>query len=71
MGTHTAIYYGIWNYEHMTAWIPTQNLSQNIHDTHRYDENMNNKITRDGTENEEMVTVQALSGTSCAKATHL
>lgn len=60
MGTHTVTYYGISNYEYMTAWIPIQNLPQNIHDTHRYNENMNNKIRRDGTENDEMVTANTL-----------
>ena len=43
METHAVIYHGTWNYEYMTAWIPIQNLPQNIHETQRQDENMNNK----------------------------
>ena len=43
METHAVIYHGTWNYEYMTAWIPIQNLPQNIHETQGQDENMNNK----------------------------
>ena len=43
MEIHAVIYHGTWNYEYMTAWIPIQNLPQNIHETQGQDENMNNK----------------------------
>ena len=43
METPAVIYHGTWNYEYMTAWIPIQNLPQNIHETQGQDENMNNK----------------------------
>ena len=43
METPAVIYHGTWDYEYMTAWIPIQNLPQNIHETQGQDENMNNK----------------------------
>ena len=43
METPAVIYQGTWNYEYMTAWIPIQNLPQNVHETQGQDENMNNK----------------------------
>ena len=43
METHAVTYHGTWDYEYMTAWIPIQNLPQNIHETQGQDENMNNK----------------------------
>ena len=54
MEIHAVIYHGTWNYEYTTAWIPIQNLPQNIHETQGQDENMNN---RDETGKEEMVPV--------------
>ena len=60
MEIHAVIYHGTWNYEYTTAWIPIQNLPQNIHETQGQDENMNNK----GWDRERRdVTCQALWGT--------